>query len=51
VLPRSVTPVGGEALISYLTRVAAANHLTLDEVLAVLPGWFTTKANNPDDRA
>jgi hypothetical protein len=51
VLPRSVTPVAGEALISYLTRLAAANHLTLDEVLAVLPGWFTTKANNPDDRA
>lgn len=51
VLPRSVRPVAGEALVSYLTRLAAANHLTLDEVLGVLPGWFTTKANNPDDRA
>lgn len=51
VLPRRVTPVAGEALISYLTRLATANHLTLNEVLTVLPGWFTTKANNPDDQA
>lgn len=51
VLPRRVTPVTGEALISYLTRLATANHLTLSEILAVLPGWFTTKTNNPDDRA
>jgi hypothetical protein len=51
VLPRRVTPVTGEALISYLTRLAAANHLTIGEVLAVLPAWFTTKTNNPDERA
>ena len=25
--------------------------ITLAEVLAVLPSWFTTKINNPDDRA
>ena len=36
VLPRSVTPVTGEVLISYLTRLALANHLTVTEVLAVL---------------
>jgi hypothetical protein len=51
VLPRRVTPVAGEELLSCLTRLAEANHLTLGEVLAVLPVWFTTKINNPDDRA
>ena len=51
VLPRHVRPVTGETLISYLTRLATANHLTTSEVLAVLPGWFTTKINNPDERA
>jgi TniQ/Helix-turn-helix len=51
VLPRPVTPINGEALISYLTRLAHANHLTVTEVLAVLPSWFSTKINNRDDRA
>jgi hypothetical protein len=51
VLPRSVTPITGEALISYLTRLALANHLTLTEVLTVLPSWFSTKISNRDDRA
>ena len=51
VLPRSVTPITGEELISYLTRLAHANHLTLTEVLAVLPSWFSTKISNQDDRA
>jgi hypothetical protein len=51
VLPRSVTPVTGEELISYLTRLAHAYHLTLTEVLAVLPSWFPTKISNRDDRA
>jgi hypothetical protein len=50
VLPRRVTPVAGEALTSYLTRLATANHLTIGEVLAVLPVRFTTKTNNPDER-
>ena len=50
-LPRSVTPITGEELISYLTRLAHANHLTLTEVLAVLPSWFSTKISNRDDRA
>ena len=51
VLPRSVTPITGEALISYLTRLACANHLALTEVLTVLPSWFSTKISNGDDRA
>jgi hypothetical protein len=50
VLPRRVTPVTGETLVSYLTRIAAGNHLTISEILAVLPAWFTTKTNNPDER-
>jgi hypothetical protein len=51
VLPRRVTPITGEALLSYLTRLANANHLTVSEVLTVLPAWFATKVNNRDDRA
>lgn len=51
VLPQPVAPVTGEALVSYLTRLARANHLTLTEVLAVLPSWFSTKTSNSDDRA
>jgi hypothetical protein len=51
VLPRSVTPLTGEALGSYLARLACANHLTLTEVLTVLPSWFSTKTSNRDDRA
>ena len=50
-LPRQITPVNGETLISYLNRLAAANHLTISEILAVLPAWFTTKTNNVDDRS
>lgn len=51
VLPRRVAPITGETLVSYLTRLAHANHLTITEVLAVLPAWFSTKINNRDDRA
>ncbi|PJM97891.1 hypothetical protein CG740_38535 [Streptomyces sp. CB01201] len=51
VLPLRVVPVAGETLNSYLARVAQANHLTVTEVLAVLPTWFSTKTNNLDDRA
>jgi hypothetical protein len=51
VLPRPVTPITGEALISYLNRLAHTNHLTLTEVLTVLPTWFSTKISNRDDRA
>ncbi|MHA6756980.1 hypothetical protein [Streptacidiphilus sp. PAMC 29251] len=51
VLPRPIAPIAGETLDSYLTRTADASHLTLAEVLAVLPPWFTTKISNPDDRS
>ncbi|MEX5713413.1 hypothetical protein AB1484_35625 [Parafrankia sp. FMc6] len=50
-LPRPVAPIGGETLVSYLGRLADANHLTVSEVLAALPSWFTTKIKNRDDRA
>lgn len=49
VLPRPVAPITGESLRSFLTRLAQANHLALTEVLAVLPSWFSTKVNNPDE--
>jgi hypothetical protein len=49
-LPIPVAPVTGEAMASYLARLAAANHITLAEVLAVLPSWFSTKARSSDDR-
>jgi predicted transcriptional regulator len=49
-LPISVAPVTGETIASYLTRLAAASHITLAEVLAVLPSWFSTKARSSDDR-
>ena len=34
-LPRSVSPITGETLVSYLTRLAHANHLSLTEMLAI----------------
>jgi TniQ len=51
VLPQRVAPIAGETLNSYLARIAQANHLTVTEVLAVLPAWCSTKTNNLDDRA
>ncbi|QCX82801.1 hypothetical protein C9F11_46255 (plasmid) [Streptomyces sp. YIM 121038] len=51
VLPQRVAPIAGETLSSYLARISQANHLTVSEVLAVLPTWFSTKTNNLDDRA
>ena len=39
------------AFQSRQSRWATANHLTIGEVLPVLPAWFTTKTNNPDERA
>jgi hypothetical protein len=50
-LPIQVPLISGEFLISYLGRLAAANHLTLAEVLTVLPTWFRTKTRNHDDRS
>nr|EJJ02228.1 hypothetical protein JVH1_0252 [Rhodococcus sp. JVH1] len=48
-LPRPVAPITGQTLSSYLPRLARTNHLTLTEVLATLPSWFSTKINNPDE--
>ena len=49
-LPIPVPLITGEVLISYLRRLAGANHLTLADVLTVLPSWFHTKIRNHDDR-
>jgi hypothetical protein len=49
-LPVTVSPVGGEALSSYLSRTAAANHITATALLALLPPWFRTKIRECDDR-
>jgi hypothetical protein len=40
-LPRPARPLPGEMLTSYLTRLAAANHLNLLTLLALLPPWAT----------
>ncbi len=50
-LPIPVPLITGEVLISYLGRLATANHLTLADVLTVLPPWFHAKIRNHDDRS
>lgn len=50
-LPLPVPLVAGEVLASYLGRLAAANHVTIADVLSVLPPWFHTKIRNHDDRS
>jgi hypothetical protein len=50
-LPIPVPLITGEVLISYLGRLANANHLTLTEVLTVLSPWSRTKIRNHDDRS
>lgn len=42
-LPVRVSPFGGELLASYLTRVAAANHLPAGDLAASLPGWLNRR--------
>jgi hypothetical protein len=49
-LPVTVSPAGGEALSSYLSRTAAANHITATALLTLLPPWFRTKIRECDDR-
>ncbi len=49
-LPIPVSPVTGETLASYLDRLSAANHVTIDDLLTILPPWFHTKIRNHDDR-
>lgn len=50
-LPIPVALIAGEVLASYLGRLAAANHITTDDLLTILPPWFNTKIRNHDDRS
>ena len=50
-LPIPVALIAGEVLASYLCRLAAANHITIDDLLTILPPWFSTKIRNHDDRS
>jgi hypothetical protein len=43
-LPIPVAPVAGEALASFLGRLAAANRTTPEALLDILPPWFRVKA-------
>lgn len=49
-LPIQVSPLGGELLASYLSRVAAANHLTTGDLAAGLPGWLNRRIWNHSQR-
>jgi hypothetical protein len=42
-LPIPARPLAGEMLASYLSRLAAANHLRLLTLLAIMPRWLTSK--------
>jgi hypothetical protein len=43
-------PVAGEALASFLGRLAAVNRTSPDALLEILPPWFRVKARWHDDR-
>ena len=47
---RAGVPVAGEALASFLGRLAAANRTTPEAVLDILPPWFRVKARWHNDR-
>jgi hypothetical protein len=49
-LPVPAAPVAGEALASFLSRLAAANRTTPKALLDILPPWFRVKARWHDDR-
>ena len=49
-LPVPVAPVAGEALESFLRRLAAVNRTTPEALLGILPPWFRIKARWHDDR-
>jgi hypothetical protein len=49
-LPVPAAPVAGEALASFLGRLATANRTTPKALLDVLPPWFGVKARWHDDR-
>lgn len=50
-LPIPAALIAGEVLASYLGRLAAANHITIDDLLTILPPWFNTKIRNHDDHS
>ena len=49
-LPVPDSPVNGETLASFLGRLAAANQISLDALLDILPSWFRIKTRWHDDR-
>ena len=49
-LPVRAAPVAGEALASFLDRLAAANRTIPGALLDILPPWFRVKARWHDDR-
>jgi hypothetical protein len=49
-LPVPAAPVAGEALASFLGRLAAVNRTTPEALLDILPPWFRIKARWHDDR-
>jgi hypothetical protein len=49
-LPVSAAPVAGEALASFLGRLASANRTVPEALLDILPPWFRVKARWHDDR-
>jgi len=49
-LPVPAAPLAGEALASFLGRLAAANRTTPEAVLDILPPWFRVKARWHNDR-
>jgi TniQ len=49
-LPVPAAPVAGEALTSFLGRLAAANRTSPDALLEILPPWFRVKTRWHDDR-
>ena len=49
-LPVPAAPVAGEALASFLGRLAAVNRTTPGALLEILPPWFRVKARWHDDR-
>ena len=49
-LPVPAAPVTGEALASFLGRLAAADRTTPGALLEILPPWFRIKARWHDDR-
>lgn len=48
-LPIRVAPLAGETVVSYLTRLAAANHIPVTLILALLSSWFTARTVTHDD--